>query len=268
MPWTDGLDETILGHAKLNGFDPAGNPEEIARAAVQKHFETSKLVTNPGEYLRLPKDANDADALNAIYSALGAAKDPKEYDFAEVKFKDGSALDDKFTEVLRGVAAKLRLSPAAAKEMAAAYTGWVDGNEAASASERTVARTAEDLELRRSWGGNYDLFLSNAKRATQLLGMNEAQVASLEDSMGYAAAWNTFRGLADRLGESKLLDPSREGGGSGFKAMSREEARAKHDELMHDPVFRQRYVNVNDPAHKAAMADMDHLNRIIVGMPV
>src|SRR5215469_306789 len=112
MSWTDGLDEAALGHAKLNGWLPEGNAEEIARAAVQAHLGAQKIIQAPaGEFLR----STDKDA---IYKALGAATDPKEYVFDGVRFKDGTVIDESLAEAIRSTAAKLHLSPDAAKALA------------------------------------------------------------------------------------------------------------------------------------------------------
>lgn len=261
MPWSDGLDEATIGHAKLNGWQTEGNPEEIARAAVQAHLQAQTLLkAPPGEFLR----ASDKDAL---YAALGAAKDPKEYDFAGVKFKDGTPVDEGLAGVLRDAAVRLRLSPAAAADLASAVVGWADEAEASEASDRTTKRTSEDIELRRSWGGNYDAFKGDADRAAALLGMTPQDVEALINIKGHAASYEMLRGLSMRLGESKFLTGER-GGGNQFKPMSREEAAAKIEELKMDPAWVTRYLTVNDPGHKEAMDFMNHLQRIKVGMSV
>jgi len=255
MSWTDGLDEATIGHAKLNGWQTDGNPEEIARAAVQAHLTAQNVLKAPaGEFLR----STDTDAL---YAALGAAKDPKEYDFANVKFKDGTPIDEKLSDVLRGTAASLHLSPRAAQELATSVIQWAEEAETSEAGDRTTKRTSEDLDLRRSWGGNYDAFKADADRAAALLGLAPDDVEALFNTkLGYTGTYEKLRNLSIRLGESKFLSGER-GGNDQFRPMSREEAVAKRNEFMNDPA------KIKEFHTKENQAYLLHLNRQIVGMP-
>jgi hypothetical protein len=255
MSWTDGLDEATIGHAKLNGWQTDGNPEEIARAAVQAHLTAQNVLKAPaGEFLR----STDTDAL---YAALGAAKDPKEYVFDQVKFKDGTPVDDVLAGVLRGTAHSLRLSPTAAQQLAESVVKWAEEAEDAEAGDRTTKRTSEDLDLRRSWAGNYDAFKADADRAAALLGLAPDDVEALFNTkLGYTGTYEKLRNLSIRLGESKFLSGERSGNDQ-FKPMSREEAIAKRAEFMNDPA------KIKDFHTKENQAYLLHLNRQIVGMP-
>jgi hypothetical protein len=255
MSWTDGLDEATIGHAKLNGWQTDGNPEEIARAAVQAHLTAQNVLKAPaGEFLR----STDIDAM---YAALGAAKDPKEYVFDQVKFKDGTPVDDGLAGVLRDTAARLHLSPTAAADLATAVVSWADSAEAAEAGDRATKRTSEDLDLRRSWAGNYDAFKADADRAAALLGLAPDDVEALFNTkLGYTGTYEKLRNLSIRLGESKFLSGERSGNDQ-FKPMSREEAIAKRNEFMNDPA------KIKEFHTKENQAYLLHLNRQIVGMP-
>lgn len=266
MPWTDGLDETALGHAKLNGWQPEGNAEEIARAAVVRHMEASRqLGADPKQFVRLPADANDAEGYQRLYDVLGAAKDPKDYAFADVRFKDGSPVEDAFAEQLRATAAKLHLSPAQAAELAKDIVGWADSADAGEADADKLAFAAADAQLHQNWGGNYEGFKFDAQRAAALLGLTPQLAESVAKAhpQGYAAGMDMWRQIAVKLGEAKLTG-SGEGGG-GQKAMSRDEAIAQRDALKNDPSFIKRYLTATDPGHKAAMDEMNHLTQVIVG---
>jgi hypothetical protein len=254
MSWTDGLDEATIGHAKLNGWQTDGNPEEIARAAVQAHLTAQTVLkAPPNEFLR----ATDTDAM---YAALGAAKDPKEYVFDQVKFKDGTPVDDGLAGVLRDTAARLHLSPTAAADLASAVVSWADSAEAAEAGDRATKRTSEDLDLRRSWAGNYDAFKADADRAAAIAGMTPQDVEVMAGIKGYVSTFEMLRNMSIRLGESKFLSGER-GGDNPFKPMSREEAVAKRNEFMNDPAKVKEFHTRDNQAY------LMHLNRIIVGMP-
>ena len=268
MPWTDGLDEATLGHAKLNGWAPEANPEEVARAAVVKHLETQKLVGAPADqFIRKPLDANDAEGFGRLYDALGAAKDPKDYVFEGVKFKDGSALDDALAGQLRATAAKLHLSPAAAAQLAQDMVSWADAAEADDAGSRAAALATANDELKANWGGNHDRFKFDAERFGALVGLTpEAlQAAAMAHPKGYAAGMEAFRLAAERTGEAKLIGSGSGGDAGGLKQMSREEALAERSRLLTDPAFMKRYMDGTDPGHKEAMDQMMHTQRQLVG---
>lgn len=261
MPWTDGLDEATLGHAKLNGWLPEGNAEEVARAAVQAHLGAQKLLQAPaGEFIRVPKDPNDVEGWGRVHEALGAAKDPKEYVFDGVKFKDGTVLDDGLIEVLRGTAEKLHLSPVAAQALAADIVRWADEGEAAAATERSTVRASEDIKLRQAWSGNYDVFKANADRAAVLLGLTPEDIDAMAGTkLGYVGTYEKLRVLSDRVGESKFH--TGQGGNSLLKPLSREEAIAAREAFMTDLELAKNFHTKENQEY------LMHLNRIIVGLP-
>lgn len=268
MAWSDGLDEAALGHAKLNGWTPESNPEEVARAAVIKHLETQKIVGAPADqFIRRPLDANDAEGFGRLYDALGAAKDVKDYTFEGVKFKDGSALDDGFADQLRGIAAKLHLSPAQAAALAQDMVAIADGAEQdAGVSRETALTTARD-ELKANWAGNHDRFKFDAERFGALVGLTPdvLEAVAMAHPKGYAAGMEAFRLAAERTGEAKLVGSGGGADAGDLKPMSREEALAERTRLLGDGAFMKRYMDKSDPGHNDAMQQMMHVQRQFVG---
>jgi hypothetical protein len=261
MAWTEGLDEATLGHASLNGWKAESDPAEVARAAVAAHLKAQAIIgSDPSKVLRLPMDANDADGWAKVHTALGAAKDPSEYKFEGV--------DDPTAARLRETAAKLHLSPAAAAELAKDVTGWGSTTKTAADEAARVKAASDDLALRQAWGGNYEQFKAGVDRSAALLGLTPEDVAAMAATkLGYVGTYEKLRGLAVRLGEAPLHGGDDKQPANGLVAMTREEATAKHAELMNDAAFVKRYMTPLDPGHNDAKALMTHVLSQKIGMP-
>src|SRR5487761_964671 len=120
-PWHDGLPEELVGHATNRGLLNL-DPVEVSRKLIADHRnaqqEISRVTGIPHDQLAyIPKDSNDPK-WNELFERLSAPKEATGYDFAPVKFKDGTAAPEDFITVVRDIAAKNLLTVAQAQAVA------------------------------------------------------------------------------------------------------------------------------------------------------
>lgn len=240
-PWFDGADPETIGHLQAHGWDKRTAPE-AALEAVKSYREAQKLLgAPPSQLLRFPKDAGDTDGWKSVWSRLGAPADAAGYDLAGVKFADGSALDDGFSDGFKSAAAGLHLTKEQASGVAQFFAGFMDKVSTAEGVERQAALANEQTSLRQNWGANYEANLFVAKQAAAALGVKPEQVATLETSIGYAGVMEMFRSLGMKIGEGRYIAGDKQGSNPGV--MTREEASAKMDALKHDAAWVKRYLS-------------------------
>lgn len=258
MPWTDGTEPELLGHATLNGWDKLSEVD-AAKAILGAHFKAQQQIGGPpNSFVRIPEKPDDADGWGKVYERLGAAKDPKEYVFDKVKFKDGSPLDDAAADQIRGLAAKLHLSPAQAVQMAAEMATWADAAEASEGSAAGLKRAAEEVELRQKWGAQYEGLKFNADRGAAVLGISGDVAEALISQVGFAKYYDAMLNVATKMGEASLV-----GGGPGTAnaPMTREGALAKRSELFSNPDWVKRRM----AGDKSTFDELAQLNQVIAG---
>jgi len=99
VEWSAGFDEETRGYLQNKGL----NTKKIDEAVVEiskMHRNAEKLLGAPStELVRFPKDQNSPD-WKSVYSRLGVPNDANEYAFKDIKFSDGSELDQGFTDTL------------------------------------------------------------------------------------------------------------------------------------------------------------------------
>lgn len=261
--WYDGLDEAHRGHVIARGWhtksaDEAAREAAIAHRASQSEF--SRVHGVPADQLlRFPKDAADPGWAE-LHKRLGVPDSPDAYKIEGLKFADGTEPAAEFVGHMRALAKELNLPADKAQALAARVMALADNDAAEGTREATAARSANDAELRRAWGGNHDFFRFQTTRAAQILGIPDSVVQSMEAGKAedYLKFMDNLRGLAGKMGEAELL---RGEGGGGNKILTREEAIARREDLMKDTAFVQRYIN----GDAAAKVEMENLARTIVG---
>jgi len=261
-PWYQGVagvDETVVGHWKAKGWDTK-QPAEVAVEATRAWKEAEKFVGAPAaQLLRVPKDAADEAGWNAVWQRLGKPADAKQYDFSDIKFTDGTAIDDTFAESMRAAAFRLHLPKDTASALVREVTKYMDSADTAEIAERTAKLTEQKAALKKNWGPNEAANLFIAQRAAAALGVPPETVSALEGVIGYDKVMEMFRMIGSKIGEDKFVSSTgRPSGG----VMTREEAIAKKQDLMTNAEWRKSYL----AGDKAKFREMQALEIIISGV--
>ena len=258
VSWFAGADAETIGHLQTHGWHdkPAA---EVALAAVKAHREAAKFIGVPPEQLvRLPANQADQTAMASVWERLGAPKDASGYDLSSVKFTDGTELDPAFATFFKELAASYHLPKDTATAVAAQFTKYLDGQEAAGASEKTAELAAAHDRLSKNWGNNLEANKFVAKQAAAALGVTPVEIEALEGLVGYDRVMEMFRNIGARTGEAKFVQGEHPVGNG---VMTRDQAVSRRADLMSDKQWRDRWAS----GDKAAQREMLGLNVLISG---
>ncbi len=143
--WFETLDAETLAHATAKGWN-VPDAAAAAAAAVKAHHGAEKLIGHPADQvLKLPKDAADPSYQSVYDRVVGMStpKDPAEYKFDGVKFKDGTDLAEEDRTFVRKMATKYKLPTTVAAGIAADLAARADaayrGARGAAGAARAVA---------------------------------------------------------------------------------------------------------------------------------
>ena len=255
--WFNGQDAEITGYIQNRGWDKL-DPAAAALAATKAHQEASKLIgAPPDQVLRLAKP-DDAVGTNAMWQRLGKPADAKGYDLTQVKFADGSPLDQPFLDAFTAAAHNAHLPKDAAIQVAQAVVKFMDNADLTEATERTAAVEADKALLAKNWGANMNANLIVAQNAARALGIEPETVAALESVVGYSKVMEMFRNIGTKIGEDKYVGSGGQGGGG---VMTRDQAVSRKAELMTDNAWAKRYLD----GGAAENREMQALLRLITG---
>jgi hypothetical protein len=258
-PWFEGYDADSVAHIQTRGWDKLSLKDAVAQA-VKAHREAEKLIGVPqDQLLRFPKDANDKEAWSKIHARLGVPADPKEYDFAGVKFSDGTELDQAFADRVRGLATKYHLSKDDAKGLASDLVKSIEEDEGTETNDYAAKLAQEKDALTKNWGANYNANMIVAQNAAAKLGLTPEEVAALEKTTSYSRVMEMFRNVGVRMGEDKFIN---NGGGGGSNPMTKEQAQATLDQRQAD----SEWVKKLDAGDSATVQEFDNLTRLIAGV--
>lgn len=259
-PWYHGADAEIVGFIQSKGWHEK-TPQEAALEATRSYREAQGFIgAPPDRIVKLPTDANDADAWKPVWQRLGVPADAKEYDFSGLKFADGSEIAPEFSDWLRTQSHALNIPKDAAQRLGAEFVKYMDGTAASGAAARTAQVTEEFRKLAENWGGNIEGFEYIAKAGAKALGVTDEEYQSLKDVPGGARMLEIFRKVGELNGEGRFI-----GGGNGPNGtggiMTKEQAADRKSMLMQDSEFVARYNRGDTKAYK----EMYDLNLIIAG---
>jgi hypothetical protein len=249
----------VLGLWQNKNWDTS-DPAKVALAASQAYAEAQKFVGAPtDQLLRLPAGPADEAGTKALWAKLGAPGDPKGYDFAAVKFTDGSPLDPTFEAAFRQTMAEANVPKDMAVRIAQGIARHLDGVEANETAEKTAAIQQERAALQTNWGQNFQANQVIAQNAVRALGIPPEAVAALEGQVGYSKVMEMFRLIGTKIGEASFVTGG--GVGNGPNLMTREGASARLTELKADTAWVQRYMAGGSQEAR----EMANLMQIIVG---
>lgn len=215
------------------------SPAEAAREALKSYREVEAHIGIPKDQLiRMPKDATDAAGWKALHDKLGVPSDAKGYDFKDIKFADGKALDAPFVDAVAPALHAAGVAKDRAPEVLKAVVKFMDGAEQNAIAEKTAKLAVERDKIAKDWGSNMESNKFIVKQAVQKLGMSEEVVTAIEGAAGYAATMNAFLKLGQMMGEDKFVQTP-PGGTPGVMTASQAEARIK--ELKGDSAWVSRF---------------------------
>lgn len=258
-PWYDGADAETVGYIQNRGLDKK-TPAEAALASVKAHREAEKFVGLPTDQLiRVPTAPTDEAGWKKVWERLGAPAEAKGYEFTGLKHADGKDVAPALLDSVRASAAANHLPKDAATAIARTFVKHLDDQATEAAAAAAAALTTERATLKTNWANNYDAHMVVAKAGAAKLGITPEAVIAMEKSIGYAATMEAFRKVGALAGEDKFMGNGGSGGNPG--AMTKEQAKARVEELKADTDWVTRYMN----GGAAEKRDMGALSAIIAG---
>lgn len=256
--WHNGVEAETLGWWQNKGYD-LSDPKTFAVKITQQYREAERHIgAPPDQLLRLPKDANDVEGWKGVYSRLGVPADPKDYDFAGVKFADGRDLEAAFVDTMRAALGQARVPKDHAATVAKAVVKYLDDATAAQSSVSTAKLAEEKAKLAKDWAQNFDFNHLKAMEGARRLGITPEAVKALEGQIGYAAVMDAMRKIGAGTSEDQFVERGAAGGGN---VTTRPGAMSRKAELMGDQAWCKRYLS----GEVQAKQEMDALNTMIDG---
>lgn len=238
-------DAEMIGHVQNKGWQTPAD-------AVKSHRELEKLfgADRAGRTLTLPSD-DTPEAWAPVWEKLGRPGAPEGY---ELPVPDGS--DAEYAKAMAAAMHKAGLSKSAAKAVAEASNAYLATAIEAQAANDSAKLEAENAQLKKDWGAEFEMRRQLAKRAALNLGLDEADITAMESAAGFSKTLKALAKVGDLLREHKV-----EGMEVGGFGMTPEAARAKRQQLMADKDWRARAMNPNS----REWAELQKIDSIISG---
>lgn len=261
-PWHQGLDAEVIGHIQNRGLK-LDDPKLVVDNLAKAHREaTAKLGVPANELIRMLKpDSPEADQ-RAFWQKLGAPDKPEGYEF-DVKYADGTALEEPFAASLRGTFNRLGVPKSMASEIAKDLAKFADADEAAAKTTQQAAIQVDNAKLEQEWGTRgSDRYKSNefiAQQGAKALGFTKEQIDALEQITGKAGIMFAMH----KVGKLNLEDGFVGGGPAGNNGIiTREQATARKKDLFADKAWVERHKNGDVKAREELLS----LQRIETGV--
>jgi len=194
-PWHQGVEAEILGHWQNKNYDLT-DPSKVAIEATKAALAAQKhLGVSPDRLLRLPEKPDDADGWKTVYQRLGAPKDVKEYDFKDIKFGDGTELDEQFTTAMRSELLKANVAKDKAPDIVKAVVKYLDDADKAEATIRESEKTAQIQRVLKEWGRDRAMNENHSLQALQRLGISQGDYDKMAGVLGWDRAAEIFRSI-------------------------------------------------------------------------
>lgn len=225
------------------------------QSLVKGHLELEKFT---GNALRVPGENATPEEREAFYAKLGRPESPDKYD---IKFAEGTPIDEKLVGSFRTEAHKLGLTQAQAQAIAEWYGGQAGGIMEAQGAQREAQVAEWQKQLQTEWGWKAE---GNQKIAARTLasivdGNQEHPIVKLLDETGlgnHPAMIRFFYDLGLQRGEDKLIMED-----TAPTADDRVSAQDRINEIRGDK--EHPYNNARHPSHKAAVAEMQRLYEVL-----
>ncbi|HVH50494.1 MAG TPA: hypothetical protein VM781_02415 [Candidatus Bathyarchaeia archaeon] len=226
--WVGTYKDADLGYIQNRGLDK----HDLATAfsmTMKAHQEAQTKLGIPSDQIfHAPKGGNDVEGWNRFDARFNVPIDGK-YDFSNVKFADGTELDEGFTSTVASALKSAHVSKDFAPAVAKALVDYMDKAEIGDAAERTAKLDADRMDLKTSWGPRFAPNMIIAKNVVKTLGLSPEFVNNIEKDLGYTATMKTLLELVSVLGEDKFVE-----GINGNQPYSAEGAQAILDQKQKD----------------------------------
>lgn len=250
------VDQDLLTTAQHKGWQTAVD-------AVKSYRDLEKMLgaDRAGRTVTIPADESDAAAWNQVYDRLGRPANAEGY---QLPVPEGQPPE--FAKMAAAEFYKLGVSAKTGKALA---EWWNQQGQRVMEAEQLANEqklVAENEQLRKDWGNEFDMRRELTRRAMLELGTKsgvdraklETAIDTLEKTAGYSAVFKLFAAAGDMMREHGA-----EGLGGqtnmGSFAMTPEGARTRKGQLMADADWRKRAMN----PQSAEWAELQKLDRII-----
>jgi hypothetical protein len=258
--WAEGLDEKASNLVKQKGWKDIGS---VIKS--YENLETAFGADKAGRTLLLPKNDQDTEARDLIYTRLGRPENAEKYVY---KAPEGVQIDNDLVKMSKDIAFKSGMNQSQYDAMAKA---WDDLSASKMAEMGQVSQTTlaeEYATLTKEWGSRdgpaWVRQMSVAKKATEHFKLANAEGKSVIDAMqntaGYAATMRFFANVGEQLMESG--GPGEEGGKGTF-AMTPAEAKIAYGQRQLDKAWMDALKNKSAPGHDEAVAERKRFLSII-----
>lgn len=250
------FDAETQGMFKNKGWDTK-TPTEAAHEAAKSYREAERYLGVPKDQIvRMPKDAADAAGWKVFNERIGVPADAKGYDFKDVKFADGTALDASFIEAIAPALQSAGVSKDRAPEVIKAVVKFMDGAEATENAESTAKLAVERDLVQKNWGNNMEANKFIVRQAVMKLGLTESVVDALEKTAGYSGTMNALLKIGQQMGEDRFVQTP-PGGTPGI--MTRDQAAARLTELKADSGWVKKFNDGDSHTNR----EFDNLTRLM-----
>lgn len=249
--WWDGFPEPIKPVMQAKGFkDPA--------ALAESYVNLEKLLgaDKAGNAVILPKADAPAEEVDAFFKKLGVPEEPKGYDLKPVPGFPEDDLGD-----TAAILHKANVPPALARNIVAATGELLAAKAQQQEAQWLETRQRDVADLKAEYGAAYTDKVEFGRRAALAAGLSETDLQVAERVLGVKALSKLLIPAGEATGEAKAPPP---GQASNF-VMSKAEAESKVKNLFGDTQFMARFVSPNQLVRNEAIAEMEQLNKIIVG---
>lgn len=246
------FDAETQGFFKNKGWDakPHG---EVLGALANSYREAEKFLGAPkDELVRLPK-ATDAEAVKAFRLKIGAGEKPEDYDFKDVKYADGTELNEDFVTMMRNTFVAKGVAKDDALEIVKSVVKFIDDSDASEATVRLGKIAAANDELRKSWGNNMEANTFIAKQAAAKLGLDKEVLEAMEQVSPVKFAQALLK-IGQMMGEDNFVKSPAHGKG----VMTTDQAAARLSQLTADTAWAAKLA----AGDTAALAEFDALTRM------
>jgi len=233
--WTEGLAEDSQGYIENKGWSGA---EQM----LDSYRNLEKSMGAPADQIvHLPKDAEDAEGWNNVYTRLGRPETADGYKLSETPVPEG-AMD--LTGDLKQWAHEAGLSQAQTARLHERYNGRLSELVQEQHQKGAEVAQAEEAALKKEWGSAWDENIAAATRFRQRFGIDGETIDKLEGALGLKGVLELTAKIGRGLGEHAMPTGSEEDSGNGLAfGMTPGAAKAKIDELMLDKEFMGQYVD-------------------------
>lgn len=203
-PWYSGVqDAGLKTWIETKGFK---DPESVAMSAL--NLEKLIGADRIGRTVVLPKDDKDVEGIKAFRAKLGV---PDSADAYALPVPEGG--DAAFAKTAAGWFMEDGVPPAAARNIAQKWNGHIQAMMQAAEAE-AAAKSEQALgEVKAKWGDKFEANAEVARRYVKATGLNEEQLAAVEQALGTATFLETFHKLGTSLGEANFTGGDQNGGG-------------------------------------------------------